>query len=70
MSAGRTYNVIFRGVSVSATQDLCSAMAGANMAIEVVSITLGQVSLSTVEALQISVMRLTATRLVARHLRQ
>lgn len=61
MSAGRTYNIVFRGVSVSAAQDLCSAIAGASMAIEVVSVTLGQISLTTVEALPISIKRLTAT---------
>jgi len=61
MSAGRTYNVVFRGVSVSAAQDLCSAYAGASMALEVISVTLGQVTASTVEALALSVKRLTAT---------
>ncbi len=50
MSAGRTYNVVFRGVSVSGAQDLCAAYAGASMALEVISITLGQVTLTTVEA--------------------
>jgi hypothetical protein len=61
MSAGRTYNIIFRGVSITAAQDLCTALAGANMAIEIVSITLGQISLTTVESLPISIKRLTAT---------
>ncbi len=61
MSAGRTYNVIFRNVSVTAVQDLCAAYAGASMAIEVVSITLGQITQTSVENLQISVKRLTAT---------
>lgn len=61
MSVGRTYNIVFRGVSITAVQDLCAAYAGANMAIEVISLTLGQVSLQTVENLQISIKRLTAT---------
>ncbi len=61
MSAGRTYNILFRAVSVSAAQDLCSAYAGASMALEVISITLGQTSLTTVESLPISVKRLPAT---------
>jgi hypothetical protein len=61
MSAGRTYNIVFRGVSVSATQDLCAAYAGASMAVEVVSITLGQITQTSVENLQLSVKRLTAT---------
>src|SRR3954469_1266244 len=61
MSAGRTYNVVFRGVSVSAAQDLCSAYAGASMALEVISVTLGQITQTSVENLQLSVKRLTAT---------
>lgn len=61
MSAGRTYNVIFRNVGISATQDLCAAYAGASMAIEVVSVTLGQITQTSVEILQISIKRLTAT---------
>jgi hypothetical protein len=59
--SGRTYTIPFRGVSVSAVQDLCAAYAGANMAIEVISLTLGQISLTTVESLDISVKRLPAT---------
>jgi hypothetical protein len=61
MSAGRTYNIIFRAVGVTAVQDLCAAYAGASMALEVVSITLGQITQTSVENLQISVKRLTAT---------
>jgi hypothetical protein len=61
MSAGRTYNIVFRGVSVSAAQDLCTATATSGMALEVVSVTLGQISLTTVEALPISIKRLSAT---------
>lgn len=61
MSAGRTYIIRFRGVSVSAAQDLCAAYAGASMALEVISVTLGQVTLPTVELLPISIKRLTAT---------
>jgi hypothetical protein len=61
MSAGRTYNIVFRGVSVSAVQDLCAATATSGMAIEVVAITLGQITQTSVENLQLSVKRLTAT---------
>ncbi len=61
MSANRTYNILFRGVSVSAAQDLCAAYAGASMALEVISLTVGQISLTTVESLAISVKRLSAT---------
>jgi hypothetical protein len=61
MSAGRTYNIVFRAVSVSAAQDLCSAYAGASMALEVISVTLGQITQTSVENLQLSVKRLTAT---------
>ena len=49
MSAGRTYTINFRAVSVSAVQDLCCAYAGASMGIEVVSVTLGQITQTSVE---------------------
>ena len=61
MSTGRTYTIPFRAVSISAAQDLCAAYAGASMAIEVVSITLGQVTQTSVEECQISIKRLPAT---------
>ena len=60
MSAGRTYTINFRAVSISAVQDLCAAYAGASMGIEVVSITLGQVTQTAVEECAISIKRLTA----------
>jgi hypothetical protein len=61
MAGGRTYTIQFRGVSVSAVQDLCAAYAGASMAIEVVSMTLGQITQTSVEECQISIKRLPAT---------
>ena len=61
MSAGRTYDVVFKNVSVSAVQDLLAAYAGASMAIELVSFELGQITQTSVEILQISVKRLPAT---------
>jgi hypothetical protein len=61
MSAGRTYTVSFRGVSVSAVQDLIAVYAGAQMAVELVSLTLGEINLTTVEILPISVKRIAAT---------
>jgi hypothetical protein len=61
MSAGRTYDIIFRNVSVSAVQDLCAAYCGASMAIELVSVTIGQITQTAVEILQISIEYLPAT---------
>ena len=61
MASERTYNITFRGVSVSAVQDLCAAYAGANMAIEIVSIALGQITQTNVENLQISIKHIAAT---------
>jgi hypothetical protein len=61
MSSGRTYTINFRAVSISAVQDLCCAYAGASMGIEVVSITLGQVTQTSVEECAISIKRLPAT---------
>lgn len=61
MSSGRTYNIIFRGVAVTAVQDLCAAYCGATMAIEIVSVTLGQITQTAVENLQISIVHLPAT---------
>jgi hypothetical protein len=61
MASQRTYTIPFRAVSVSAVQDLCAAYAGASMGIEVVSITLGQITQTSVEECQISVKRLPAT---------
>jgi len=61
MSAGRTYTINFRGVSVAAVQDLCAAYCGASMAIELVSITIGQITQTAVEILQISIEHLPAT---------
>jgi hypothetical protein len=57
----REYAITFKNVSVSAVQDLCAAYAGANMAIAVVYLTLGQITNVNVELLQISVKRLPAT---------
>ena len=61
MSAGRTYTITFRAVSVTAVQDLCAAYAGASMALEVVSLTLFESNSTTAELLEISVKRLTTT---------
>jgi hypothetical protein len=61
MTAQRTYTINFRAVSISAVQDLCAAYAGASMGIEVVSITLGQITQTSVEECQISIKRLPAT---------
>lgn len=61
MSAGRTYTILFRSVSVSAAQDLCAAYAGASMAIEVVSLTLAQLTNTSVEILPVSIKLLPAT---------
>src|ERR1700751_5960134 len=61
MSSARTYTVNFRAVSISAVQDLCCAYAGASMGIEVVSITIGQITQPSVEECAISVKRLPAT---------
>ena len=61
MSAGRTYSIVFRNVNVSAVQDLCAAYCGASMAIELVSLTIGQITQTAVEILQISIKHLPAT---------
>jgi hypothetical protein len=55
MSAQRTYTISFRQVNVTAVQDLCAAYAGANMAIEVVSLILGETGSTTAELLEVSV---------------
>ncbi|HEV2100664.1 MAG TPA: hypothetical protein VGR45_17295 [Stellaceae bacterium] len=60
MASQRTYTIPFRGVSVSAVQDLCAAYCGASMAIEIVSITIGQITQTTVENLNISIKHLPA----------
>lgn len=59
--SGRTYNITFRGVSVAAAQDLLSAYCGASMAIELVYVTLGQITQNNVEILPISVELVPAT---------
>lgn len=62
MSAGRTYTIRFSGVSISAVQDLCAAYAGATMAIEVVSLTLGTTTaLANSEQVPISVKYVAST---------
>ena len=61
MSAGRIYTIPFRNVSVSAVQDMIAAYAGASMAIELVSLSIGQITQTAVELLQISIKRLPAT---------
>jgi hypothetical protein len=60
MSAGRTYTVLFRSVAITAAQDLCAAYAGANMALEVVSFTIGQDTQNSVELVPISIKLLTS----------
>lgn len=61
MSAGRTYSILFRSVAVTAAQDLCAAIAGASMALEVISLTLAQLTNTSVEILPISIKLLPAT---------
>lgn len=61
MARLRTYSVRFANVSVSAVQDLIAVICGASMAIELHGIVLGQITQTSVEALQISVKRLPAT---------
>jgi hypothetical protein len=61
MSAGRIYTIPFRNVSVAAVQDLIAAYAGASMAIELVSVSLGQITQTAVELVQLSIKRLPAT---------
>lgn len=58
MSAGRMYTVQFHNVSVTNVQDLLAAYAGSSMAIELVSFNIGQITQTSVEAVQISVKRL------------
>ncbi len=60
MSDGRTYTVTFRGVSVSAVQDLIAAYSGANMAVELVGFGLSPGNTS-VENIAINVKHLAAT---------
>jgi hypothetical protein len=57
----RVYSVNFDGVSVSAVQDLIGVYAGASMAFEVHSITLGQITATAVGNLRIALKRLPAT---------
>jgi hypothetical protein len=61
MSGRDTYTIHFRHVAVSAVQDLCAAYAGASMALEVVSLTIGQITQTAVENLELSVKHLPAT---------
>jgi hypothetical protein len=44
MSARRIYTIPFRNVSVSAVQDMIAAYAGSSMAIELVSLSIGQIT--------------------------
>lgn len=60
MSSGRTYNITFGNVSVSAVQDLIAATATASMAFEVVGFGIGPCN-TTVENVLINLKRLTAT---------
>jgi hypothetical protein len=57
----REYSIEFDGVAVSAVQDLLAVYAGASMAFEVHSITLGQISASAVGNLRITLKRMRAT---------
>jgi hypothetical protein len=57
----REYSIEFDGVAVSAVQDLLAVYAGANMAFEVHSITLGQISAVAVGNLRITLKRMRAT---------
>jgi len=61
MTAQRTYTCQFRNITVSNVQDLLGMYAGASMAIELVSVQIGQITQTNVEALQISIKRLPTT---------
>lgn len=61
MNAQRTYTITFRQIGITAIQDLCAAYAGANMAIEAVSLTLFEVGNTSAELLELSVKRLGVT---------
>jgi hypothetical protein len=60
MSAVRTYNLTFRGVTVSAAQDLLAAYCGANMAIEIVGYKVSPAN-PTIEIRAVSIKHLPAT---------
>lgn len=61
MASIRIYNIPFFQVSVTAVQDLFAAYAGANMALEIISITLGQIGQTSAELLEVSLNLLPAT---------
>ena len=61
MARTRPYSVQFNNVSVSALQDLIAVYCGANMAIELHGLDIGQITGTTVQNLRISLKRLAAT---------
>jgi hypothetical protein len=61
MARTRPYSVQFNNVSVAALQDLIAVYCGANMAIELHGIDIGQITGTTVQNLRVSVKRLAAT---------
>ena len=58
---GRIYEISFQNVSISATQDLFNIAATSGMAFALHEIQLGQITQTSVENLQISLRRFTAT---------
>ena len=54
---GRVYEVPFAAVSVSAVQDLLSVQSTSGMAFRLLEIVLGQITITTVEALNLSIKR-------------
>jgi hypothetical protein len=61
MARGRVYTVGFAGVTVSAVQDLLGVYAGASMAVELHSFSLGQITQTTIGGVRLRLRRLAAT---------
>lgn len=61
MARTRPYSVSFNNVTVTAIQDLIALYCGANMAVELHGLDIGQITGITVQNLRISVKRLPAT---------
>lgn len=61
MARGRIYAIPFRNVAVAAVQDLIAAYCGASMGVALHGFTIGQITGTTVQNLNISVKRLPAT---------
>lgn len=54
---GRQYEVKFENITVAAVQDLFSIQSTANMAFKLLEVVLGQISVTTVENLRLSIKR-------------